>query len=398
MLLIKNARLIEELTEGFEIKGLSDVLIEGNKISKIRPAGFDFGEIEDVLDINGKTLMPGLWDLHAHMYLQSQTCNTDVIMKNVGEELFGCYNYAKEYLKQGYTTIRDCGSVMDTNILVRDAINRGDLKGPRVIACGIIITPTEVGNNTFPILYAEVDGPDELRKVARRELQKGADFIKYMGTGAYTNKDGRPGDTIASVAELKAVQEAVEIKNTYVAVHAHGADCIEKCIDIGVRTIEHGTHVSDKAIEMLLKQAQPKSFIIPTFALWDAMIGDDPQGLVKNGNCKTELVYYAFSRWETANKAGLKLGWGTDGCMTDFVARPGLEFHARKTYSHMGNMDMLLQATKNSAEIAGYGDVLGTVKEGKIADLIVVNGNPDENIEAMYQLADNVIRDGELLI
>lgn len=397
-LLIKKARLVKELTEGIGFEGLGDVLIHGNRIKEISPTGTRNYNEDEVLDINGNTLLPGLWDLHAHLYLQSQTCNTDVLTKDVGDELFDCFDYAKEYLKQGYTTIRDCGSILDTNILLRNAINRGALKGPRIIACGIIITPTERGNSSFPRLYAEVDGVDELMKVARLELQKGADFLKYMATGAYTNSDGRPGDTIATIGELRAIQEIAEMKNTYVAVHAHGDDGIRKCVDVGIRTIEHGSLISDETIDKMLAQNEPRSFIIPTLSLWDTMLSENPQGLVTNGSQKLDLVRYSMTRWEQAYKAGLKLGFGTDITMPEFVNQPGLEFKCRKNYTNMKDIDLLLQATKYSAEIAGYSDELGTVKEGKIADLIVVEGKPDDDISAMYKLPTVVIRDGEKLI
>ncbi|MBV7276189.1 amidohydrolase family protein [Clostridium sp. PL3] len=397
MIIIKNARLINELTEGYNNK-FADLLIEGNKIKHIEECGFDFN-INDakIIDANGKTLMPGLWDLHAHLYLQSFTCNTELILKDLGEELFDCYKYSNEYLKQGYTTIRDVGATMDTAIFLRNAINRGDLKGIRIIAAGIIITPTETGNKTFPKLYAEVDSPDELRKVARQELQKGADFLKYMGTGAGTNDGGVMGQRIATVKELETIQEIANLKNTYVAVHCHGSEGIEKCIEVGIRTIEHATMVSDKAIEMLKNNS--KTFLIPTLSIVALMLKEREKGLSKNVNDeKAELIYYGFKCLKKAYEAGLKLGWGTDIPMTGFIEHPGLEFIVRKEYLGISNIDMLLQATKNSAEIAGYGEELGTIKVGKIADLIIVDGNPDEDIKVMCKQPLHVIRDGEKLL
>ncbi len=395
MYLLKNARLIKELTEGYDNE-YADVLIKDNKIEKILPCDSEAIENIKTIDLERNTLMPGLWDLHSHLYLQSQTCNTDVIMKNLGEELFDCYKYSLDYLKQGYTTIRDCGATMDTVLFVRDAINRGDLKGIRILACGTIITPTERGNLAFPLLYTEVNSPDELRKVARQELEKGADFLKYMGTGAFTNKDAKPGDRIATVDELKAIQEIAEIKNTYVAVHAHGSECIEKCIEIGIRTIEHASFVSDKAIDMLVKKES--SYLIPTTSFWSTFLEEGNQGLVANADNKRDLVFQSFDRWNKAYKAGLKLGWGTDIPQTNLIKEPGLEFTTRKKYCGMKDVDLLLQATKNSAEIAGYGDILGTVKEGKIADLIVLQGKPDLDISEMKKLPIHVFRDGEKLI
>lgn len=397
MTIIQNARLLPALTEGYE-GTLADIHIVGNKIDKILPCGTgNLPEDATVIDAGKKSVIPGLWDLHAHLYLQSQTCNTDILMKNAGQELFDCYHYALEYLKQGYTTLRDVGTAMDAALFVRDAINRGDLDGPRVIASGIILTPTEMGNSTFPLLYAMADSPDELRKIARIELEKGADFLKYMGSGATTNKNGQPGRRIATDSELRAIQEVAELKGTYVAVHCHSAEGIEACIETGIHTIEHGSFVTDRAIEMLLRSGN-NSFIVPTASIMDVILTEEVEGLMVNADSKKDLLRFTFTRWVAAYKAGVKLGWGTDVVQTDFIAHPGLEFTARKKYCDFSNIDMLLQATKYSAEIAGYGDTLGTVKEGKLADLIVVDGNPDEDIAAMTRPMLHVIRDGKKLV
>lgn len=397
MIIIKNARLVNYLTEGYD-EQFADVIINGNIIESIVPCGTKHNEQDAVIiDADKKTLMPGLWDIHAHLYFLAQTCNTDTIMRDLGEEIFACYGFAKEYLKQGYTTVRDCGATRETAIYVRDAINRGDIKGPRIIACGLMMTPTALGNKTFPLVYAEVDSPDEIRRAARTELSKGADFLKYMGTGAFANKGGVPGSRIATVKELEALQEIAEINDTYVAVHCHGSEAIERCIEVGIRTIEHGSLITDETINRLV--AKETSYIIPTVSLWAIMVSGAGKGLVTDAvDNKMKLVMQAFDRWNQANKAGLKLGWGTDVTMPEFISMPGLEFKARYEHCAMTNKDMLLQATKNSAEITGFGDTLGTIKEGKIADLILVDGNPDEDIYVMSKPMKCVIRDGEVLI
>ncbi len=393
---IQNARLISYLTEGYS-ESTADIFIKDDLIDEILPCGKQTPPAgATVIDVAGKTVMPGLFDLHCHLYLQSQTCNTDVIMKNPSEEMFDCWRYSLEYMKQGFTTLRDVGGTMEASIYLRDAINRGDLKGPRIIASGLIMTPTEVGNKTFPLLYAVADSPDALRETARKELEKGADFLKYMGTGAVTNKGGAPASRIATVAELQAVQEVAEMKLTHVAVHCHATEGIEKCVEVGIRTVEHGSLIEEKAIDMLVKSG--KTFVIPTFSIFTVIYEDPVTGLMANGSSKKDIIKHGFDCLANAYKAGLKLGWGTDIVQTDFIARPGLEFYARKKYSNYSNKDMLLQATKNSAEIICVDDKLGTVKAGKIADLIVVDGNPDEEIEAMMKPMLHVFSNGKKMI
>ena len=191
MTILRNCRFVKELTEGYE-GDFGDVLIDGKFIKEIRPAGYSFRGVHEEIDINYKTLIPGLFDLHTHLYsfifnpYELQTMDT-------GKIIFGAYDFAKAYLKAGYTTIRDCGSTHNSSAAVRDSINQGIVEGPRIISSGLIITPTETGNDTFRDLYSEADGIDGMMKACRRELQLGNDFIKLMVTGAFMNEGGEPG-------------------------------------------------------------------------------------------------------------------------------------------------------------------------------------------------------------
>lgn len=398
MLLIRNVRLIDALTEGFEGQ-MADILVKGNRINKIDVAGsISVDQDVEVIEGDGRTLLPGFWDLHAHLSFRTPTANTDSMMNNIGEELFGCYDYARLYLEHGYTSVRDCGSAYETVIYLRDAIEKGYMKGPRLLTSGLIISPTTKGNKMFPAIYAEADSPDEVRKAARIELEKGADFVKYMATGAFMNKGGEPGNQIATKEELMAAQEVAVMNNTYVAVHAHNANAIEMCIDAGIRTIEHASFMTDKAIEAL--KDSETSFIVPTYSVaYMFLRATEKVGVTEFfGDNKRQLTLDGFESLTKSYEAGVKMGWGSDIGMYDLTENPGLEFIARKEVSKMDNIDMLLQATKYSAEIAGFGDEVGTIKEGKIADIILMDGKPDEDIEALKKLPVCVIRDGEKLI
>ncbi len=376
--------------------GFLCVVCRDNKIFKIEDCGFQFQTDDNVkeIDVNNNTVLPGLLDIHAHLNLLSQDI-LEMIIQTPAEAAFEGYAYAKEYLKQGYTTVRDCGSSYSVGNEIRDAIDKKQVQGPRIISSGRIITPTENGNKCFERMYVEADGVDEVQKTCRKLFQAGADFIKYMITGAFYNDGGVPGQTIVTYEELRRAVEVAESKNSYVATHAHGTDAIKLAIAAGVRTIEHGSLIDDEGIE-LLKNTE-NSFMIPTIAI-DKVPYDHPEQIPdymwEKINTLTERSHECIKK---AYKAGLLLGWGSDLDKANFVEKPGYEFVARKEMLNFDNIDMLVQATKNSAKIINMDDKIGTICEGKLADLIVVNGNPDEDIYVMTKELVHVIKDGEVI-
>lgn len=391
MIILRNCRLVDQLTEGYS-REFADILIDGKYIKAIEEQGTEFSVQCEEVDICNKTVIPGLFDLHVHIDCRNQNPGP-LDLKSPGTAALQAFEFASEYLRQGYTTIRDCGCRFETAIDLRDAINTGTVDGPRMIVSGMIVTPTERGNSTFKELYAEADGREEVRKACRKELQKGADFLKLMGTGAFLNAGGVPGQTIITFEELEEAVNVAKLKNTYVAVHCHGTEGIKLAIKAGVRTIEHGSFIDDEGIELL--KDNDKCFMIPTMAI--DMVGvDEPSQVPDHLADNLEKLNNQTKLCTTnAYKAGLKLGWGTDIDFENFKKHPGYEFIARKKLLNFGNIDMLLQATKYSAEISMLIDKLGTVKVGKYADLIVVDGNPDEDILVMEKDLIHVLKEGK---
>lgn len=403
MIVIKNCRLVKALTEGYDGE-TADVYVKGNKIEKIQAAGSPYGAGESTgageplteIDGTGKTLIPGLIEMHAHLYgfifnYYELQCMPE------GKIIFGVVDFANEYLKQGFTMIRDCGSSYNAVATVRNAIDEGIIKGPRLVPCGLIITPTETGNDCFSDLYLEADGPEEMRKAVRTELQKGNDFIKLMVSGAFMNEGAEPGIQVAELDEIKAAVAAARRKNTYVCAHCHGTSSIKDAIRAGVRTVEHGTFLDDEGLQML-KEAKD-CYLVPTGAVGlyclDTSNPDITEELYEKSVAAAQIEIDNINR---AYHAGLKMGFGSDIDLEALRKHPGYEFIARKEYYNFDDLDILLQATKNSAEIMGYGDVLGTVAPGKLADLVLVDGNPDEDIYVMTKPPVHVLKDGEILV
>lgn len=391
MLRLRNCRLISALTEGYE-SDRGDVYIEGKRIAFIKPVDEGVIPAKETIECEGKTLLPGFFELHCHLYA-SMFDSYRLQLLSDGEVMFGAYDYAKSYLKAGYTTVRDCGSTRNAVVEIKRAIEKGIIEGPRLFASGLIVTPTETGNESYKDLYVEADGPEAVTKACRQELQKGNDFIKIMVSGAFLNEGGDPGQQIMTFEEIKAAVDVATMKNTYVCAHCHGAESIKVAIKAGVKTIEHGTFIDDEGIEMLKEMRNV--YHVPTGAIGLYSLEDTTD--LSEGNLQKAQQYFEEERANInkAYKAGLLMGFGSDIDLQGFLSHPGYEFIARKTFYYFENIDILKQATINSAIILGLEKELGTIKVGKLADLVLVDGNPDEDIYVMEKPVLRVFKEGK---
>ena len=389
-IVFRNARLIPALTEGYE-GCAADVVVCGEKIEGIYPPG-QAPKVGECVDLAGKTLMPGMFDLHMHLYFSSDNFAA-VALRSQNDYIFDSIRYANEFLRQGFTTIRDCGNPYYVGIALRDAVAGKIVHGPRILSAGMCMSPYAKGNSTFPNLYYEVNTPEEILKACRDEYAKGVDFFKYMGTGSVANLTGVPGALISSRKELFALQAAAEDMGTYAAVHCHGVEGIRYCTEAGIHTIEHASMIDEDCIELILKK-NGQTTIVPTL---DPVVqmhrGFECDDMSQMSMQKIDEVYAHTGNLVQASRAGVLTGWGTDISLSFFAAHPGYEFDARREIGYT-NLEMLQQATINSAKIVGMADRLGTVKVGKLADLIVIDGNPDEDISVMMKHPWAVYKEG----
>lgn len=382
MIVLKNARLVSYLTEDCPLE-TADIVIDGKEISGIYPTGTDFGDCEKV-DLAGKTVLPGILDLHMHLHFDTM----DSHLKKPYEYIISGISYAEEFLRQGFTTIRSCGDPYGVGFAVRQAERQGIVKAPRIFTSGGFISPTARGGEGPGTHFA--DGAAELQKACREEYAEGADFLKYMGTGSVASAEGEPGALICTREEMFTLQSMAEALGTYAAVHCHGKSGIMLCAEAGIRTIEHVSYIDDECIELILKKGG-KSAIIPTLG---------PIGLLRGGMFKNAAIAKKAGaqpvkkhKMLDASRAGILTGWGTDVSQDYYTENPGSEFALRSERGYT-NQEILQQATINSAKIIGLEDRLGTVKVGKLADLIVVDGKPDEDISVMYKHPYAVYKEG----
>lgn len=397
MILLKNCHLIPELTEGFAGR-MADIIVDDEKIIDICEVGSVQHFDGTVINAEGGTVLPGFFDLHCHVYLFELGKIAEMDSKEESYTFVDSYNFAREYLRQGYTTLRDAGCAHNITVKLMKLRDAGLIDNvPDIISSGRALTPTNPSNDEYSHLYEVADGPAEVMKAARKQFEAGNDIIKYMVTGCYLDESGNPGISITTEEELRAAVQIAKMRGSYVMGHAHGADGIKTAIRAGLYTIEHGSFIDDEAIEML--KNRDDCFLVPTGSIGLACMTEEGQAGLSD-SITEKAIKYEKEEKDCINKAyaaGLKMGFGSDIDYATFKNTVGLEFIARRQWYDFKPMDILLQATKYSAEIAGLIDRKGTIKVGKNAELVVVCGNPDEDIDVMRSLPKYVVFRGDVI-
>lgn len=302
---------------------------------------------------------------------------------------------AMKLLELGYTTIRDCGdnSCRGTVALSR-SIEAGRLVGPAIIPCGLILCPTAPSTSDW--LAERIDGVDNTRQMARRALLKGAKFLKLYGSASMMAPTKETGYPIIGPEEIREAVKVAENYSTYVSIHSHGARAMDQAVRAGVHTVEHASLISEETLQYI--DENRKGFgIVPTLAVvYGTMSGDphsNPEVQARSLSIKENII----ASLKNAYRHGVTIGWGTDIVQTAYEKDPGVEFRLRKEWLEYKNEDIIKQATINSAKLMYLDDKIGTVKEGKNADLIVVSGDPVEDITVMYSSPEHVIKGGRLI-
>lgn len=392
MLILKNCKFIDFLTEGYEGK-TGDILVDGDKIVKIAPVGTDFGVEAEVFDAEGKTVMPGLIDLHLHLFYDKMSTLLGGANQPYPNFTIGCMRYAAELINDGYTTVRDCGdSHAWAAKYVRDAVNRGKIQGPRIYTSGPIISSNWTTLDTLDIFTC---GSDGFRDTCRKSLANGADFIKLYGSGSLLMPSNEPGYPILESDEIEAAVLAAKRNSTYVSVHAHGKTAIDMCVKAGVHTIEHASMITEDTLKYIDETKQDTALVYTLYAVDEILEMPDTY----NGKRMWAIWDTIKSSLKNAynNHKNILIGWGTDVSLELFSTDPMREFRLRKEYLDMANEDILKQATINSAKIIYKDNEIGSIKEGKYADFVVIDGDPVEDISVMYKIPAHVIKGGKVI-
>lgn len=392
----------------------SVVVVEGSKIAAVGKAGeiaLPGGEGVHVIDAAGKTVMPGLIDSHVHIYTdgESREFYSLPVSNNHLTLTLRSVPRLKRTLEMGITTLRDGGSGWGwLEVALRDAISRGDIVGPRYFATGYHLTVTGGHGYFLPPWLANVpvhpeqstihcDGPDQWRRAARLNIYNGTDNVKVVASRDIIST-GIATAPQATREELRAAIEEAHKMGKKAIAHAQGREAIMNAIEAGADSIVHGFFMDEECAEMMVK----KNVYLESTNLYVRMIVDKG-----SGDLPDWMVQKAVECWEDKKKnfrklieTGVKISFGSDAGVP--YIRQGDNAGELAMFVELGMkpMDAIIAATKTAAEAVGLGNDVGTIEEGKIADIILVDGDPVKNIR-IFREEDKikmVMKEGQIVV
>jgi len=373
------------------------VVLEGERIKDVIPSG-KVGPLRghvETLDLKGRTLMPGLTDAHVHMCAVEG--NTAEQHRHHPPSLIAAKTLRRieQALQQGFTTVRDAGGA---DYGFREAVASGLYPGPRLLVSGRALSQTgghgdkrrraewiEPVDCCLGMVGVIADGPDEVRKAAREQLRHDVDQIKIMASGGAMSPSDELDTTQYTVDEMGAAVEEARAVGKYVLAHAYSGSAIRAALQAGVRCIEHGNLLDEAGAREIRKAG---AYLVPTMVTYEAIWREGKthgvsEHQLQKINAARELSVEGLTQ---AYRAGCKIGSGSD-LLGDMQAQRTVELELKAQV--MKPMEVLLSATRVNAEIFRMEDRIGSVEPGKYADLLVVKGNPLQDLR-VFQNQDNL--------
>ena len=365
------------------------IVIEDGKIVSVGP---DTGAADagaKVIDLSSKTVLPGLIDAHTHITFDPKFGYDRLAISLPREALIGARN-ARITLLAGFTTIRNLGATEFADIALRDAINAGDVPGPRIDASGpaLSITGGHCDDNLLPYEWhatavGVADGVENVQHKVREVIKYGSDVIKICATGGVLSLGDNPQHSQFTQAELSAIVADAHRLGRKVAAHAHGAEGIRWSAEAGVDSIEHGSYIDDAGIAAM---KQHGTYLVPTLYLGDWFLENAPKlnvppSMLKKGQ---EVMPEARKNIAHAFASGVKVGFGTDAA----VYPHGLNAHEFAVMVKLGltPLQAIQAATVNDADLLGWSDKVGVLEPGHYADIIAVDGDPLQDVTTLERV------------
>jgi len=382
------------------------VLVEGERITGLVPVDQVPADAQ-VVDLSGMTLMPGMIDLHAHPTIAGDDYQWGHLQKSSARKSLEALKSVQEMLQAGWTSVRTAGAsdVYYGIVDVKRVIDQGLFIGPRMQVAGHYITITG-GGGDINFLAPEhhvipdglrADGVEGMRLAVRQEVKYGSDWIKILATGAFMSAADDPRDVHMSQEELDVVMAEAKRLHRPVMAHAHSAEGIKMAVRAGVRSIEHGTFLDAEGVKLM---KQHGTYLVPTMYIGDYYLEEyaDSQAQAKMVELSRRYRPEMLANVARAIKAGVKVAVGVDFGHYNVDPKVYAREFRMLVEAGMSPMQAIESGTRLGAEVMGWDDRLGTVQEGKLADLIAVEGDPLQDISALERvgfvmLGGRVVRD-----
>lgn len=393
---IRAGRFIDVVAK--EVRADQLITVVGDRVESVEPAGAEIADDAHVIDLSGSMVLPGLSDMHAHLVGQEDEGQgyASLVMRSPAQEAFGGVRNARRTIRAGFTTVRDIGTFRAfVDVALREAIDAGDVLGPRMRCAGAYVT-CPGGGGDLTGLAVDVDsvvprdlrfgvtsGVDQMRSNVRQILRYGADFIKIIATGAVLTSGTNPGAPEFTEDEIRAAVEETALSDTHVAAHAHGAEGIKRAVRAGVRSIEHGSLMDDESIELM---AERGTYLVADIYDGDWIANEGPRlgysaEVLRKNQETTDAQREGFRK---CVKAGVTIAYGTDSG----VYPHGL--NARQFVKHVEHgqtpMEAICSATIVNSHLLNW-DEVGAIEAGRYADIIAVDGDPLEDIALLQDVA-----------
>jgi imidazolonepropionase-like amidohydrolase len=357
------------------------VIVDGRRIIKVSKSHSPIPIGAHRIDLSGHMMFPGFIDCHTHLCLDGspdpvagiQGLSVPMLTLRAAES-------ARKTLMAGVTTVRDMGGVGHVEITIRDAVRQGLIAGPRILACGRLVCIT--GGHGWRIGGREADGPDEVKKAVREQIKAGCDGVKLMATGGVLTPGSEPGCPQMTEEELRAGIEEAHKAGRLTAAHAQGEKGIENAVNAGIDSIEHGIFLNERIIA---RMQEKKTALVPTFsAPLNILRGKGRPGIPDEVVTKTAQVKNThFASMVMARKAGIPMAMGTDAGTPLNQHGDNLNEIIYMTQAGFTPEQAFRAATGIGAKILGIQKDLGTIEVGKLADLVVVQGDPLAEVDRL---------------
>ena len=384
-MILRDARIVDGTGQVFEEASLR-IDAETGRVTDVGDA--DARSEEPEFDLSGKTIMPGLVDAHVHFSLSGEPSVEKVVDMTEGELMLMEARNARTTLEAGVTGVRAMGA-RDLDPVLKAAIDRGDMPGPRMVAnCRSITITGGHGHH----MGREVDGPTDCRRAVREQIKRGAEFIKFMTTGGVTTPGTNPDTLAFTEEEIHALVDEAHRRGVHAATHVHGAEGAKAAARAGVDTIEHGTFLDDEAIDLMVRN---DVVLVPTLSAPYRIMRNLEHATAESAD-KTEHVYERhIESYGNALRSGVEIVGGTDaGTPFNYHGTNATEVTFMAEHG-MEPGEAIVAMTGRAADAIGLAET-GTLEPGNFADLLVLDGNPLENLSIVRE-PESVLKGGEVV-